>query len=260
MRSVFVQVYGLRTHALVLGQGKPLVLVPGLGCASWMYLRLARHLAKERTVYIYDPPGHGYSEGTWNYPTSIAHLTQHLAAWLRAMGLRRAPLLGHSLGGEVLFELAHRAGNLTPALIACAPTGVPDNPNVLVQALNLLRDLPHERPQLWPLGFRAYSVAGLRRMYLLARSQARHSAPLAAVRAPTLLLCGTQDNVINTAMVWEMRCAMPDAVVGQIAGAPHGLTDSHPRAIAAFTLDFLRALAEAGADWQEEMLEDLFEP
>lgn len=254
-----MQVRGLRTHALVLGRGKPLVVVPGLACASWMYLRLARLLARERTVYLYDPPGHGFSEGTWGYPTSIGELIAHLAEWLAVMRLTRAPLLGHSLGGEVLFELSTRLPQI-PALIACAPTGVPDNPNVLIQAVNLLKDVPLERPQLWPLGFRAYSVVGFRRMFLLAQSQAGHYAPLSSVTPPTLLLCGTEDPVIKKNMVQEIERSLPDALVRQVLGGTHALTDSHPRTVAAYTLDFLRVLSQVGADWQDEVLEDLYEP
>lgn len=87
--SLVVPVNGLSTHAWVRGQGQPVVIVPGLGCASWMYARLARELARERRVFAYDPPGHGYSEGARHYPVCISHLTDHLAAWLTR--LKRRP-------------------------------------------------------------------------------------------------------------------------------------------------------------------------
>lgn len=97
-RAQNVRVLGLRTHARVYGHGGPLVIVPGLGCASWMYVRLACELAKGRTVYAYDPPGHGDSEGLPGWPVCLEDLTDHLAAWLDATGLRGSALLGHSLG------------------------------------------------------------------------------------------------------------------------------------------------------------------
>lgn len=76
---VFTQVNNLATHAWVTGTGLPLVLVPGLGCASWMYRELAEQLICQRTVYLYDPSGHGLSAAGRNYPSSIYHLTSHLA-------------------------------------------------------------------------------------------------------------------------------------------------------------------------------------
>ncbi|WP_291427829.1 alpha/beta hydrolase [Deinococcus sp.] len=237
-----VPVNGLRTHAWVRGQGRPVVIVPGLGCASWMYARLARELARERRVLVYDPPGHGYSEGTHDYPASISQLTDHLAAWLTRVDLQGVPLLGHSLGGEVIIDLAARYPNLSSALIACAPTGIPENPSVRLQLLQLLKDLPRERLGLLLPGLKAYLHCGIRRMVKLARDQEDHlTGPLLGhVTVPTLLLDGLSDVVIRSWTVRRIQSDIPDAVIRQIPGAPHGLTDTHPRAVARFTLEFLR--------------------
>lgn len=241
-RSEFTVVNGLRTHALVGGTGEVLVIVPGLGCASWMYTRLARELARERTVYVYDPPGHGWSEGTWSYPARIHDLTDHLAAWLKERNLLGAALLGHSLGGEVILDLAVRHPALAGVLVACAPTGVPENPSVPVQLLRLLVDLPRERLELLRLGFHAYAALGTRRMVLLARDQQRHlTGPfLKDVDLPTLLVMAGRDPVIHAWTVREMQRKVPQAEVQVVPGAPHALTDAYPHEVARVTLDFLR--------------------
>lgn len=240
--SLVVPVNGLSTHAWVRGQGQPVVIVPGLGCASWMYARLARELACERRVFVYDPPGHGYSEGARQYPVCISHLTDHLAAWLSRLNLQGVPLLGHSLGGEVIIDLAARYPHLCGALIACAPTGIPENPSVRMQLLRLLRDLPLERPGLLMPGLKAYAHCGARRMVKLARDQEDHmTGPLLGrVTVPTLLLDGLSDLVIRSWTVRRIQSDIPGAVIRQIPGAPHGLTDTHPKAVASFTLEFLR--------------------
>lgn len=237
----FVSINGLVTHAWVRGEGPPLVIVPGLGCASWMYVRLSRELARARTVYVYDPPGHGYSQGHANYPARIEDLTDHLAAWLEYTGLSGAPLLGHSLGGEVIIDLAARYPRFCTALIACAPTGIPENPSVLGQLLRLAMDVPQERPQLFIPGLRAYDHCGLKRMLLLAEDQSRHDTGplLPKVEVPTLLIDGSADTVIQSWTVEEIKKAIPDAVVRVIDGGTHALTDTHPRAVAQYTLDFL---------------------
>ncbi|WP_135227652.1 alpha/beta fold hydrolase [Deinococcus fonticola] len=243
-QSHFTEVNGLRTHALVGGAGDPLVIVPGLGCASWMYTRLAGQLAQERTVYVYDPPGHGWSAGTWAYPTRIEHLTAHLAAWLRQMGLSGAALLGHSLGGEVILDLAVRCPGVAGALVACAPTGIPENPSVPIQLLRLLSDLPRERLELLRLGFHAYSVPGVRRLFLLAYDQRRHlTGPLLGnVTLPTLLVSAGRDPVVHAWTIREIQRHVPQAEVQIIPGAPHALTDACPHEVARVTLDFLKRL------------------
>lgn len=241
----FTTVRGLRTHAWVQGSGPPVVIVPGLGCASWMYSRVARELARKRTVYAYDPPGHGLSRGHGlGTRTTIPDLTDHLAAWLVANGLTGAPLLGHSLGGEVIFDLAARYPRLVGPLIACAPTGVPENPSVLEQLARLVRDMPRERPQLILRGLPAYLRCGVPRMLALAHAQSRHAvkACLPLIHVPTLLLDGLSDPVIQTWTVVEIRRTIRDSTIREVRGGTHALTDSHPRAVARYTLDFLEAV------------------
>ncbi|GAA5512200.1 putative aminoacrylate hydrolase RutD [Deinococcus carri] len=240
-----VRVAGLLTRARVRGEGPPLVLVPGLGCASWMYGRVCRELARERTVYAYDPPGHGLSQGRPGFPRTFEDLTEHLSAWLDASGLGRVPLLGHSLGGELVFDLAARHPRQVSALIACAPTGIPENPRVLMQLLRLALDAPRERPLFLPPALAAYVRCGPARLLRLAQDQNRHqTGPLLPhVLAPTLLLDGTSDPVIQAWTLEVIRRLIPHATVSEIPGGTHAVTDSFPRTVARYTLDFLR---EAG--------------
>lgn len=250
-QSHFWQVSGLTTHARLYGppEAKPIVVVAGLGCASWMYRRLACQLAVSRRVYVYDHLAHGRSQQKRNSqragscPKRIAELTDHLAAWLELAGLQEAPLLGHSLGGEVAFDLAARY-QTPPALVVCAPTGIPENPSVRRQFWRMVRDLPLERPQLLPYGLAAYCCCGLRCMLALARDQVRHNTGilLPQIVAPTLLINGEADNVIRNWTVRDIQAKIPKATICEIPSGPHAITDSHPRAVARYTLDFLRSV------------------
>ena len=242
--ALYLEVNGLTTHAWVRGSGPPLVIVPGLGCASWMYVRVSRELAKSRKVYVYDPPGHGDSQGLPHLPDCIEQLTDHLAAWLEVAGLKGAPIFGHSLGAEVAFDLAARYPQHVGALIACAPTGIPENPSVMAQFVRLLLDLPRERLGLMIPGLRAYTRCGVRRMLKLADDQRHHSTGplLLQIKAPTLLVDGTSDPVIRMWTLKAIRDAIPTAYVCEIEGGTHALTDLFPRTTARYTLDFLRAV------------------
>lgn len=239
----FTWLKGRRVHAEVWdstgGTGEPLVIVPGLGCNAKMYRHLASLLAAGgRRVYVYEPAGHGWSEGTREFPISIDQLTESLAAWLKLTGLTGADLLGHSLGAEVALDVAGRFPDCVRRVVACAPTGIPENPSVRLQLWNLLLDLPRERWRLWGVGFRAYATCGVLRMIRLARSQANHTAPLCEVRARTLLIYGTRDLVIHPRAVGELCASVSRARVCAVAGA-HALTDSHPEKVARLTLAFL---------------------
>lgn len=235
---------GLHLRARVWGSGPPLVLVPGLGCASWMYTRVCRALAGERTVYAYNPPGQGFSQGRLGFPRTIEDLTDTLAAWLERSALPAVPLLGHSLGAEVVFDLAARYPERVSAVLACSPTGIPENPSVTAQLLRLAADLPRERPQLLLPGVAAYLRCGPARMARLAQDQHRHATGplLPQVRVPTLLLNGTRDPVVRGWTVEALCAAIPEARVADVPGGTHALTDSFPRTVARYSLDFLSEL------------------
>lgn len=236
-QAVYCKIRGLRTHARVYGRGHPVtvVIVPGLGCASWMYLRLAHLLAQHYTVWLYDPPGQGLSQGRWNDAVSVAQLTHHLALWLEAQQIRRPVLVGHSLGGEVVLQLAVRYPQLTGPLIAVAPTGLPENPSVMKQVWRLTRDIPGERLGFWPLCVSAYIRTGICRFYQLARTIEHRSAlpDLALVARPVLLLGGARDPVVPVSALRQVSWRWPHVQVVELAGAPHGMTDADAEGVTA---------------------------
>ncbi|CAM4032888.1 alpha/beta fold hydrolase [Deinococcus marmoris] len=238
-QAVYCEVRGLRTHARVYGRGHPItaVIVPGLGCASWMYLRLAHLLAQHYTVWLYDPPGQGLSQGRWNDAVSVAQLTDHLALWLETQQISRPVLVGHSLGGEVVLQLAGRYPQLTGPLIAVAPTGLPENPSLPRQVWRLLRDIPRERLGFWPLCLSAYVRTGIWRFYQLARSIEHRSAlpDLALVPRPVLLLGGARDPVVRVSALRQVSRHWPHIQVVELAAAPHGMTDADAEGCVALT-------------------------
>ena len=243
--SHFVRVNGLIRHARVYPgppDAAPLVIVPGLGCASWMYRRLARILRREHTVWVYDHPGMGFSQAHPRGPYRIEQLTDHLADWLTARGLHGVPLLGHSLGGEVIIDVAARYPHLPESLTLCAPTGIPENPSVTAQIVRFLLNLPRERLRLYPFALSAYLRVSLLRMYRLAQDQTRHeTGPLIAqVHCPALVVDGSADPVIRSWTLDVLCGRLPYARACTVQGGTHALIDSHPRDVARETVQFLR--------------------
>jgi pimeloyl-ACP methyl ester carboxylesterase len=102
------------------GQGKPLLLVHGLGSTrrAWSMIRLG--LAARREVIALDLPGHGESAAEADSGT-FAGLARSLAEWLDAEKLAGIDMVGSSLGGRLVLEMARegRAG----ATVALDPGG-----------------------------------------------------------------------------------------------------------------------------------------
>ncbi|MCH8808767.1 MAG: acetoin dehydrogenase dihydrolipoyllysine-residue acetyltransferase subunit [Proteobacteria bacterium] len=106
------------------GETAPIVLVHGFGGDLNTWLFNQTDLAETHAVYALDLPGHGRS-GKDVGAGDLAALSGALGAFLDALGIGRAHLVGHSLGGAVALELAlgrpEAAASLT--LIASAGLG-----------------------------------------------------------------------------------------------------------------------------------------
>ena len=105
-----------------------------------------RRLAGQRVLAL-DLPGHGKSTGTAQQ--TISAYTDHLQVFLTELGLNEVVLVGHSLGGAVALDMAHRHPFRVAALglISTGASFLVDpalienlsGPVTVLQGLNLLR-------------------------------------------------------------------------------------------------------------------------
>jgi pimeloyl-ACP methyl ester carboxylesterase len=124
------RVAGVRIHWAELGprgsdeKAPPVVLLHGLHDCHRTWRRVATELARRgRRVLVPDLAGHGRSERPDASYTLQWH-TDVMGAWLDAMQVGPADVVGHSLGGGVaqMFLLAHR--HLLRRVVLVAPGGL----------------------------------------------------------------------------------------------------------------------------------------
>ena len=87
------------------GRGDPLLLIAGLGYASWCWLELRGALRERCDLIAFDNRGTGRSDKPAG-PYTMAMLADDAAAVLDAAGIARAHVLGHSMGGYIAQTLA----------------------------------------------------------------------------------------------------------------------------------------------------------
>jgi 3-oxoadipate enol-lactonase len=117
IKTGFADVNGTRTYYEIAGSGDPLVLVHAGIADSRMWDEQFEVLAREFTVVRYDMRGYGKTlavEGPFAYHRDLAALLDHL-------GIARAILLGCSMGGRTIIDLALESPEWVAALIAVAP-------------------------------------------------------------------------------------------------------------------------------------------
>ena len=243
------------------GNGTPLVLVHGSPGDSRSWGRVVPHLRDRFRVLAIDLPGYGGSDGVPDEPMGRAALMGAAVARLVESVGRPVRLVAHSFGGVVAVQAAMQAAPGTIGkLILFEPVffralHITDDRQALDPATAHFEDyvgrVMAEEPgavrlmiDYWfgegafarmPDPVRAYLDANARRNALDVRSSFHDTATaeqLAAFTPPVLVICGDRSPEIVRAIGRGMVQLLPNAHLEALAGANHGMLDSHSEAVA----------------------------
>lgn len=125
---MYADVNGLHMYYEVSGEGSPLVLLHGgMMTIDLNFATLIPTLAKSHQVIGVELQGHGRTADIDRALTPAA-LASDVVALLDHLGIDRAHLLGHSMGGAVAMELAvshpDRVRSVVPISISVRPDGM----------------------------------------------------------------------------------------------------------------------------------------
>ena len=224
-------------------QGAPrVVLVHGLGVSGLYFVPTALELADQFEVWVPDLPGFGAS-GDASRVLNIAELADAVAGVLAYLGDKPLPLIGNSLGCQILVELALRYPERTGRLVLVGPTIDPLNRSAGEQIARLMVDAPREAPSLVPLAIFDYLRAGLRRGwrtlgYALA-DPIEDKLPL--VVQPALVVRGERDPIVPQRWAERVAALLPAGTLRVLTNAPHAVNYSAPRQLAEVVRPFIGA-------------------
>ena len=112
----FVKVNGVHLYYEVIGAGKPLMLVAGLGSDSQSWQPVVEELSRHFLLIMPDNRGSGRTVPQ-DVDTSIRQIADDCIALSRHLGIGSFDLLGHSMGGFVALDLAIRYPDAVDRLI-----------------------------------------------------------------------------------------------------------------------------------------------
>lgn len=227
------------------GSGPPLVLIPGVGQQAWHWRPVVSRLASSFRCIAVSNRGFG---GSFMAPPpwTTRELARDVLDTLDALGVPRAVVVGHSLGGLVAQELALAAPERVArlVLVSTSPGGaaaIPVEPEALAVMLQrdgdaetlFRRGLAVSTAPGWAerhpaavremLDFRLANPVNSAAYAAQVLAGAGHDASLrlGALRCATLVVTGDRDRVVPPANADVLARLIPGARVQVIAGAGH---------------------------------------
>lgn len=218
------------------GGRTPIVFLHGVGSDKSVWRPQLGHFRGERRAVAFDYPGYGDSDPPFDAMSRDDYASTIFAA-MTALGIERAHVCGLSLGGVV--AIAMRAAwpkRIASLILADTFADHPDGQAIYDRSIAASGDLramaesrvdvllaqpadPAVRSEVIETMARiapaAYCI-GARAVWL-----ARQRERAAAIREPTLVLCGAEDRVTPPALSQALAKLIPGAVYEEIAGAGH---------------------------------------
>ncbi len=100
-----LRVQGLDIHYKRLGEGRPVILIHGIGGDWREWQENVSDIALDHAVFALDMPGFGLSQ-PFDQPLSLPWSVAFLTDFMDLLEIPRASMIGHSLGGIVALAFA----------------------------------------------------------------------------------------------------------------------------------------------------------
>ena len=217
-----------------------MVLVHGLAGSLRWWQNVVPALAARYSVFMVDLPGFGSMR---RFPGGFVldEAADWLAAWMGALSLPPAHLVGHSMGAFICLHVAARRPEEIGCLVLVDAAGVPSGRTALGHLWPLVQESLLSSPALLLLMVRDALRAGPFTLWhatadLLAqdvRSDAQR------VKAPTLLVWGEKDALVPPSLGYILHREIEGSCFQTISGARHVPMLDRPDALNEAIIAFL---------------------
>ena len=226
--GAYLEANGISHYYEVHGTGAPVLLLHGGFETVDMLPELTRDLAAQHRVIAPERRGHGRTADARG-PITYEAMAEDMAAFMDALGVPQAHLVGYSDGANIGMLLAIHRPELVRRLVLVSgnfnATGMTRQFIVRMRratADGFAPELAEAHRRLSPDGREHWAVVfeKLRRMML--EEPAITHDELARIQSPTLVLAGDNDSV-SVEHTTELFRAIPEARIRIVPGGSHGL-------------------------------------
>ncbi|MDB4882243.1 MAG: putative hydrolase [Gemmatimonadetes bacterium] len=264
MRGEFVDLDGARLYyyaAGTRGAGEPVVFLHGFPASGHLWNDVIPLMPAGHRLVVVDLLGYGRSDPPNGRALSLRAHAERVLALLDALGIDRACVVGHDLGGGVAQAMAIHAPARVSRLALVDSVAFAGWPTRDVRFMRALLRLAGDVTPAWVLALlradleRGYedpvraahsierfmrpfdSVAGrtafMQHLHALDAHETRALAQrLSEITAPTAVLSGAHDPFLSLKLGKRLAATIPGATFEVIPGARHFSPEDAPRQIA----------------------------
>src|SRR5690606_70238 len=246
--------------------GETLLMIHGSGATRDTWRRFARHFTDRYKVIAVDLPGFGESDKP-DVSYDVASQVERLRAFVGTLGIKRLHLIGNSMGGHIaaLYAARHPEQVLSVALLDNAGIDSPrksemfemiergqPTPLVVRRAedfdtlMSFVFVTPPPLPEALKRHFAEQSMANQAHYDMIFRQLREHYIPLEPelpkIQAPTLVLWGDRDRVLDVSSIDVMRPLLKKPTVVVMKDCGHAPMIERPGETAQHYQAFLDSL------------------
>ncbi len=258
---------------------EPMVLVHGIGSSHGVWDDMVGELGREHELLAVDLPGFGDSPPLPEGQRTLTAVADAIEAEMDRKGWKKAHLVGHSMGGWLVLELARRGRALRTVAISPVGGAVPEEAKGSRRAISedrrgalFAKRLPDavlkvafgtklsRRFFLRNQMTRPQDVSPERLIYATRTMEKatsfdemldeisgandqieRNRERFGAISSPVLIIWGTEDRVVLPAGGPRLAEAIPGAELHLMPGVGHALLFDHPEPLARLVTGFIDA-------------------
>jgi pimeloyl-ACP methyl ester carboxylesterase len=264
VRGEFVDLGGARLYYYAAGsrgEGEPVVFLHGFPTSSHLWSEVVPLMPPGHRLVIVDLLGYGRSDRPAGRPVGVRGHAERVVQLLDTLGIARACLVGHDVGGGVAQLVAVRWPHRVTRLCLINAIGFDQWPTREVKLARAMLPLTRHLPPTWLLsvlradllrGYVAHDrgVHSIERYvkpfagpdgrdalveHLLALDAAETAAVaprLKDVLAPTAVVCGAHDPFVPGGAARRLHESIPGSTLDVIADARHFTPEESPEQVA----------------------------
>lgn len=219
------------------------VLVHGIGMGRIVYGEVAETLVERGRVLALDLPGFGDSPEP-GAAASLEETAEVVAGFIRDEAIGgRITLVGHSMGTQIVAEVACRHPELLDTLVLIAPTVNRHERSASKQAARMVQDLTGEGPKVLFMGLWEYAKTKpawfANKLNFMLSHHLEELCP--RIDTPTLVIRGETDRVCPRDWVSEIAEALPHSRMREIPDRGHEAIIESAEPVASMILEFVDA-------------------